>query len=222
MLIRKALAILSVMLVALPGWAGPTAVGTVQSSADATLRGNSLVAGTSVFGGDTIEVGQQGNALIAFPSGSELVLSGNSRVEIVDGTGSQPIQFEVLGGQAKFRSAEKAPVTALLADATIRPKGASGVGFVNLLSPTAAMIGAEKGDLLVSTAHDNGTMTIPAGNAVTVRIAQDQNSPTAIHKGKGRVILVGVLIVGAAAGVAAGITLSESSHGKPLSPFQPK
>lgn len=219
MLIRNALAIFTMMLIAFPGWANPTAVGTVQSSVDATLRGNSLVAGTSVFGGDTIEVGQQGNVWIAFASGSELVLSANSKVEITDGTETRPIQFEALAGKAKFLSAEKALVTVLLADATIRPKGASAVGFVNVLSPTAAMIGAEKGDLIVSTEHDGATMTIPAGNSVTVRIAQDQNAPTAIHKGKGRVILVGLAIVGVAAGVATALTLNESR--KPVSPFKP-
>ncbi len=222
MLVRKALATLMVTLIAVPGWAGPSAVGTVESSTAATLRGNTLVAGTSVFGGDTVEVGQSGNARIAFPNGSQLILSSSSKIEILQGTETQPVQFEVLQGLAKFRSTEKTQVAALLADATIRPKAGAGVGFVNRLSPTAALIGAEKGDIIVATEHDSGTMTIPEGNAVTVRIAQDQAPPTAIHKGKGRVILVGVLIVGAAAGAAAAITLNESSHPKPVSPFTPQ
>lgn len=219
---RKALAILIVALIAVPGWAGPSAVGTVESSAAATLRGNSLVAGTSVFGGDTVEVGQDGNARIAFPNGSQLLLLSSSKVQILKGTETQPIQFEVLRGLAKFRSTEKTQVAALLADATIRPKTGAGVGFVNLLSPNAALIGAEKGDIILTTEHDNGTMTIPEGNAVTVRLAEDQNPTTAIHKGAGRVIVVGILLVGAAAGTAVALTLNESSHSLPVSPFKPQ
>ncbi len=220
MQVRKTLATLMVTLIAVPGWAGPSAVGTVESSTAATLRGNSLVAGTSVFEGDTVEVGQNGNARIAFPNGSQLLLSSSSRVQILQGTETQPVQFEVLQGLAKFRSTEKTPVTALLADATIRPKTRAGVGFVNVLSPTAALVGAEKGDIIVATEHDNGTMTIPEGNAVTIRIAPDQQT-SAIKKGKGRAILAGALIVGAAAGTAAAITLNESSHKQPVSPFKP-
>ena len=221
MFVRRTLAIFCMMLIAAPGWAAPSAVGTVQSSAAATLRGNSLMPGTSVFGGDTIEVGLRGNAWIAFASGSQLVLTANSKVAILPGTEAQPVGFEVLQGLARFRSSEKTPVTALLADATIRPKSGSGVGFVNVLSPTAALIGAEKGDLVVTTSHDNGTMTIPAGRTMEVRMEQDQTPPDAVHNNKKKIILVGIAIAAIGAGVGAALTLSESSHGKPISPFAP-
>jgi hypothetical protein len=225
MIIKQLLTIFLAFLMAVPSWASSAAVGTVQGGEAATVHGLSMVPGTTLFDGDTIAVGPRGSALIAFLGGAQLVLAADSEVELLKEADTQPIQVDVSQGLARFRSTEKTPVEALLYDATVRPaKGGDGVGFIRILSPTSALIGSEKGEMLVTTAHDGNSMTIPEGMATTVGLAPE--------KGEGRrfgrrrhgalVILMGALIVGTVAGVATAINLNEPHTQPSISPFKPK
>jgi hypothetical protein len=224
MIIKQFLTIFVAFLMAVPSWASSAAVGTVRGGEAATVHGLSMVPGTTLFDGDTITVGPRGSALIAFLGGAQLMLAADSEVDLLKEGDPQPIQVDVSRGLARFRSTEKTPVEALLDDATVRPaKGGDGVGFIRILSPTSALIGSEKGEMLVTTAHDGNSMTIPEGMATTVRLEPPQ-------KGEGRrygrrrhgliVILMGALIIGTVAGIATAINVGEPHTAPSISPFK--
>jgi FecR protein len=220
MLTRKLLVLVMVSSLTMCGWAAPSGVGTVQGSNAASVRGTALVAGTTLFSGDTVEVAAHGDARIALSNGSQLVLSANTRAQLTKNS-SAALQVNVERGLAKFRSSEKTPVQAVLGDATIRTQNAAGVGYVNVVNSTSALIGADKGAVIVTSA-DGTLTTVPEGMALTVRMQQTTAAPPNASSGnKGTKILVGALIVGGLIAAAVAANQSENSQNVSLSPFKP-
>jgi hypothetical protein len=232
---RRVVALLLVSLIAIPGYGNPAVVGVVQGSTAAMVRGADLVQGTTVYSGDVVEVGSNGNAQIAFAGASQVMVLENSRVELLSSSGKQPVRVNVEDGYAKFRSTAAAPVVATLGDATVRTANADGIGTVHITNPHSALISAVKGSLLVSTAASPTVTTVPEGMALTVQIVNDTGASQAGGQSsgstktaapddndhKGRKILVGVIIVGAA--LAIGLALASGGNGNSpsLSPFRP-
>jgi hypothetical protein len=234
---RRIIALLLVTLIAMPGYGNPAAVGIVQGSTSAMVRGANLVQGTTLYGGDVVEVGSNGNAQIAFSGASQLMVLENSRVQLLASAPKQPVTVNVEQGYAKFRSTAAAPVVAMLGDATVRTANADGVGTVHITNSNSALISAVKGNLLVSTAGSPTVTTVPEGMALTVQMVDDTsvsngdaqtggtNQQTA-HGGplppsKNRKILVGVIIVGAALAIGLAIESGENGNSPSLSPFVP-
>ncbi len=224
--LRKVLAVLVVSLMAVPGWAGPSpAIGTVQGSNGAIVRGTNLVQGTTVYSGDQIEVGPHGNAWIALAKGGQVILSQGTLATLERGSSSAPVQLVVERGFAKFRSSLGSPVEGLLANATIRPSSGSGVGYINVVNSGNAVIGAEKGSMVVTT--PSGATTVPEGMALTVRLADAQTqssnaaASTGSSAGKGKIILVGALIVAGVTAAAVAINEGEPSQNPSvISPYK--
>lgn len=219
---RQALALPLSALLVTPLWAGVSVIGTVQATRLATLRGANLVSGTTVCDGDDISVLSQGSAWISLPGGSAVLIGQNSEV-LFRKSSEAGSEFEIESGQAKFRSSDASPVRAILGDATIEPFKGAAVGYIIMYGQTSAIIGAEKGDIEVTLAHDGSSKTIHEGSAIAVRLVQD-TQPTNGNvipgmRRKRRIIFWGVAIVGTATFI--GILLNDDE--KPESPtnFQP-
>ncbi len=225
MYIRRLLALILGVLIAVPGWGASNPVGTVQNSNSATLRSSALIKGTTLYSGDVINTAQQGNAWVSLPGGAQLYLAGNSQAEIRKIADVKGVQLEIEQGTAKFRSTELTPIQVVLADATIRP-ATGGAGYVSILTPTTAIIGAEKGAVLITTEHDGRTTTVPEGSAVKVTMASGAPSgspqvkpPVPSHAW---IVIVGAFVAGGLIGGAIGANLAENSQNpNNVSPFKP-
>jgi ferric-dicitrate binding protein FerR (iron transport regulator) len=221
MAFKKAMALLLGILITVPVWAVSNAVGTVQNSRSATVHGSSLVGGTTLYSGDIIRTEQQGSAWVSLPGGAKLFVAGNSTVQIRKSANGPSVQLEVERGAARFRSTQQAPIEAILADAVIRP-AEGGSAYISVLSSNAAIIGAEKGSVVITTEHDGRSTTVPEGSAVNVSMASGAPSGVKTAKSsRGMIILVGAFIAGGLVGGAVAANLAEPSHGNPVSPFQP-
>ena len=227
MFTRKVLALVLGGLIAVPGWGASNPLGTVQSSNSASVRGSALVKGTTLYSGDVISTAQQGNAWVSLPGGAQFYLAGNSQAQVRKTADDKGFQLEVGQGVAKFRSTELTQIEVVLADATIRP-ATGGAGYIALLTPTTAIIGAEKGAVLITTEHDGKTTSVPEGSAVNVSMASGNMASgvpqvkPAVSSGHGYVLLVGAFVVGGLVGGAIAANLNESSqNSNNVSPFKP-
>jgi hypothetical protein len=230
---RKFVALLLVSLIAIPGYGNPAAVGIVQGSTAAMVRGADLVQGTTVYSGDVVEVGSNGSAQIAFTGASQVMMLENTRVQFLSSAAKEPVRVNVEDGYAKFRSTAAAPVVAMLGDATVRTENADGVGTVQIINSHSALISAVKGNLLISTMANPTITIVPEGMALTVQMVNDSSAqsggsagasgtpPPANNNHKNRKILVGVIIVGAALGIGLAIEQGGNGNSPSLSPFQP-
>jgi hypothetical protein len=222
--VRHGLVIILTALLAVPSWASTPVVGTVQDSKSAAVRGTPLVRGTTVFSEDKIEVGADGRALIAFPGGAQLQLQASSEAKILPLDKGGRMQVEINRGVARFRSSVQRQLDAVLADATIAAANGSAAGYIAFLSPTSAAIGAESGALVITTAHDGASATIPEGSTMSVRIVSDDigsGVQPAVQTGKGKVILLGLLIMGGVIAAAAAANIAATGPATPTSPFRP-
>ncbi len=222
--LRHVLVIILTALLAVPSWASTPVVGTVQDSNSAAVRGTPLVPGTTVFTEDKIEVGADGRALIAFPGGAQLQLQASSEAKILRPDKDGRLRVEIGRGIARFRSTGQTQLDAVLADATIAPaNGSAAAGYIAFLSPTSAAIGAEKGALVITTAHDGASATIAEGSTMSVRIVEDETGSgiQPAVQSKRKVLLLGLLIMGGVIGGAVGANVAESSPKTPTSPFRP-
>ena len=221
--LRNGLAIILTALLAVPSWASTPVVGTVQDSNSAAVRGIPLVPGTTVFSEDKIEVGADGRALIAFPGGAQLQLQASSEAKILRPGKDGRLQVEINRGVARFRSGGRTQLDAVLADATIAPANGPASGYIAFLSPTSAAIGAEKGALVITTAHDGASATIPEGSTMSVRIVEDDTGSGVqpVVRARKKVILLGLLIMAAVIGVAVGVNVAETAPKNSTSPFKP-
>jgi len=180
MMARRALAGILIALLAVPAAASPTTgspkaafpIGTISQSNATNISGAGALPGTTVFSGDTIDVGPRGSAWILMSGGRHVRVSSSSRIRMVGHAGGQNrVEMEIFSGAARFASSETALVIARLADATVRAQGTQpAVGLISVLSLRKAVISSEKGELLVSTAHDRKSVTLREGEAVEVTL----------------------------------------------------
>jgi hypothetical protein len=223
MLARKSLLLLLIAAMAFPGYGSPVAIGVVQGSTDSQVRGINLVPGTTLYSGDVVQVGSEGSTQISFGGSSELVLLQNSRAQVTQTTAKSPVQIDMQDGFAKFRSSSTAPIVAMLGDATIRAANGNAVGAIKITGSDSALISAEKGSLVVTTAGDAASTTVPEGMALNVALAPDAPAGTTANSGtsKRKKLVAGLLIIGAAAGIGAALALNEPTNEPSLSPFVP-
>ena len=201
MTFRQSLSLSLAVLIASPLWATVGVIGTVQTSKLATLRGANLVAGTTVCDGDTINVAPQGSAWVSLPGGGAVLIGQNSEISFQK-TSQAAAEFEIESGQVKFRSSDASPVHAILGDASIESLKGPAIGYITMYGQTSAIIGAEKGDILITLAHDGSTKTLHEGSAIAVRLVPDslQTEDDVIHarNRRRRIIFWGAVIVGTA------------------------
>ena len=203
---RQLLAVLLVLMLAFPAWASPNIAGNVSSSESATVRGTNLTPGSTILSGDAIDVGARGSAQIMLVGGAQLRMHEDSQVRLT--RTADIIQLSVQRGVASFRTAGNSSLEALLADATIRSAdGLPAVGIISVRSPQSAMIAAEKGTLLITTAHDSKSVTLHEGDAAEVTLVPEKAKDRDKDKGGGavpagatsaaRVVLIAIIVGGA-------------------------
>ena len=231
---RQLLAVLLALVLAFPAWASPNIVGNVSSSESATVRGTNLTPGSTILSGDAIDVGARGSAQILLVGGAQLRMLEDSQVRVTRTT--DVIQVSVQRGVASFRTAENSSVEALLADATIRSAdGLPAVGIISVRSPQSAMIAAEKGTLLITTAHDSKSVTLHEGDAAEVTLVPEKAKDRDKDKGRGavpagatsaaRVVLIAIIVGGAITAAAlllgrGGTQLTTLQKCNSVSPFR--
>ena len=209
---RKGLAALFVFVAVSPAWGAAEPVGSVTSTNATTVREMKLTAGSTVFNGDVISVSEHGATQIALSSGAQAEILSNSSVRLTKT--ADTIQMSVDRGQASFHSSGNKKISALVADATVRPAGnAETAAVIQSLSGTHAIVAAEKGSLLVTTARDGRSYTLNEGEAADLSATADPSQggtpPPAGHSTagitalSGKVLIWTVVIVGAAAAVTA-------------------
>ncbi len=233
MIPRQLLASVLAVLMASPAWAATSPiVGTAGPSQAASVRGTGLLPGTTLFSGDTVDVGARGDAALSFGRGSMVRLSEETtlRLEKVDNR----VAIELVRGRVAFRSSEQLPIEAHLADANIRSaNGLAAVGVMAFRTPKQVVITAERGNLLISTAHDAKSVSLREGESVEMRLqSQDTQQGGGDNRAAGasapglthRKWLL-IAIASSAAVLLAGIdpdflNLSDSDKQNLVSPFQ--
>ncbi|MGB6483193.1 MAG: hypothetical protein WBE86_06870 [Candidatus Acidiferrales bacterium] len=214
-----------VALLAVPMWAAPGApriVGTVANTQFATIAGASLADGTNIYDGDAISTADRGSAWVMLPGGGGILLGQNTELQIRKDLATGPIDFDIAQGEVRFRSTDKTPVQGLLYDATISPADSpTASGYVEFTSPTSAIIGAENGNLLVTTSHDGASRVIPAGSMMEVHMIpsqdQDQNQNRTAKRRTGLIVLLGIAVVGTVAVLAIVLNHHEKKNVSPSS-----
>lgn len=169
---RQALAALLIIALAHPAWGNPEIVGTVGVSRAAAVRGIALLPGSTVFSGDAIRVGPDGNVRIALADGGAVYVDGDSQILL--SKADNRLRFELVQGSAAFRFSGKAS-EARLADATIRPGGSGRAsGVLVIRDAKSAMIAAQEGELVLTTSHDANAVTLHAGEGVELSLVPDE------------------------------------------------
>ncbi|MFZ0213576.1 MAG: hypothetical protein WBE20_01010 [Candidatus Acidiferrales bacterium] len=222
--LRQVLAIGVAALVAVPLWGNPGVIGTVSNSQAATVRGVDLAEGTNIYDGDIVQTGDKGDAWLALPGGAGILLGQDTQVQVSKDSStpnapSAPIDFDVSQGTVKFRSTPQTTVQGFLYDATIRPANSpTASGYVYFTSPTSAVIGSEKGDLLVTTAHDGATRLVPSGSAIAVNmVPPDDDTNHSAKRRRGLIVIFAVATIGAITAVAIILNHHERHHESPVS-----
>jgi hypothetical protein len=183
MVFRKVLVGFLMVVMASPVWGGAEAMGNITSSNAATVRETTLAPGSTVFSGDAISVGAQGTTRIAFTNGAQAEVLGNSLVRLAKaGNGFQMV---VDRGQASFHTYAGKDMEALVTDASIRSaSGSETSAIIQVLSEKHAVIAAQKGALLLTTASNGKTYTIREGEAADLSVASDPQQGGAYPAGK--------------------------------------
>lgn len=184
MLWRKILAVILVVMMTSPAWSAAEPVGSVTSSNGSTIRDTKLAPGSTVFNGDTISVGERGAARISLNGGAQAEILSNSLVRLTKSGGD--LEMEVDRGQASFHTSGGNHVSARVTDASVRPVGGGETAAViQSLNKMHAVIAAEKGSLVVTTAYDNKSYTILEGQAADLSLAPaEQQDGTAAPAGQ--------------------------------------
>ena len=217
---RKVLAMLLVVVAASPAWGAAEPLGSITTASGTMIGNTNLSEGSTVFSDDIISVAENGSTRIALNGGAQVEVLGSSSVRLRKADGK--IQMTVDHGQASFHSSGNTGISALVADATVRPVNDTETSAViQSLSETHAVIAAEKGALLITTAHDGKTYTISEGEAADLSATDDpQRKGGALPAGKSApvinapshtVVIWTVVILGAGAATAA-ILLLRGEH----------
>lgn len=222
---RQLVIVIVIPLVAVPMWgasATSNVLGTVTNTQFATVAGASLTDGTNVYDGDVISTADKGGAWITLPGGAGILLGQDSEAQIRREGPNGPIIFDIAQGEVRFRSTDKTLLNGYLYDATIAPSGSpTASGYVEFTSPTSAIIGAENGNLLVTTSHDGASKVVPAGAVMEVSMVpdrgQDQNQNRTARRRKGLIVLLGIILIGALTVLAIILNHHERKHVSPSS-----
>lgn len=173
MVLRKILVgVLTIMMFS-PVWGGEP-LGSVTESSKASVRDTKLTQGSTVFPGDVIQVDDRGDARVSLHGGSQAEILGNSSVQFA--VSDNKIQMVVNRGQASFHTSGANELSAVVADATVRPADTSETSAViQSLSETHAIVAAQKGALLLTTAHDGKVIRLSEGEAADLSASDDGN-----------------------------------------------
>lgn len=224
-LTRQLIVVVLIPLFAVPMWGASenaAVIGTVANSAFATIAGSNLADGTNIYDGDVISTADRGGAWVMLSGGAGILLGQNTEAQIRKDSPTGPIDFDIAQGEVKFHSTDKTTVQGFLYDATVSPANSpTASGYIEFTSPTSAIIGAESGNLLVTTSHDGGSRMIPAGSMMEVHMIpsqdQQQNQNRTAKRRTGLIVILGLVLVGTATVIAIVLNHHERKHVSPSS-----
>jgi hypothetical protein len=183
MAFRKLLAGFVIVIMASPVWGAAEVVGNITSSNAATIRETALTTGSTVFSGDAISVGIHGVTRIAFANGAQAEVLGNSAVRL--NRADNKIQMVLDRGQASFHTSGGKDIETIVADASVRAAdGNETSAIIQSLSESHAVIAAQKGALVVTTAFDGKQYTVREGEAADLSMAPEAQQGGAIPAGR--------------------------------------
>jgi hypothetical protein len=220
---QKKLTQLGVALVAvigigvMPMLAGSAAVGSIAGSRNATLSGEALVANTTVFSGDHLQV-RDGVAVVALDQGNRMVFGRETEASFLREAKDVTVMLR-RGNVSMYHPGASPGVAVKAGDATVKPAaGRKTLGEVAMLNGSL-VVTAKQGMLEVE--RPGRTERVEAGKTVTMAMtaAAPVPSPAAPPAGNAHITTattLGVLAVGAgtAAAVLAGLGLSRSNSAK--------
>jgi ferric-dicitrate binding protein FerR (iron transport regulator) len=186
-----------------------------------TVAGAAAAAGSSLYSGDTLAVQPDGKASLLLSGGSRVNLAPNSEARVVrDGSA---LALELMRGGVAFTSSAKSLVVGRVADVTFRPQNPAqgAVGYVVFKDPTHPVFYADKGDWLLTTAHDGHNMVLRHGEKIEGMVAAQDQTPGETpeeaqkkkHRKKMAVIWIGGALVGTVTGLALAYGMSECTAG---------
>jgi hypothetical protein len=170
MVLRSSLAALVVaaLLFPSPSWAAAI-VGSAGPSTGATVRGAGLQQGSNVFSGDVVEIGPGGSGVLTFGHNAMVRFGEETTAQL--SRDSRTVALELLRGRMVFRSTPGQVVEGRVGDATVRAQNLQEViASLAYRNPKLVVIGAQRGTLLVATAHDGRSVTVPQGEMVEVAL----------------------------------------------------
>jgi hypothetical protein len=170
MILRSFLAgiVVAALLFPGPGWAAAI-VGSAGPSTAATVRGVGLRQGSNVFSGDVLEVGPGGSGVLTFGHNAMVRFGEETAAQLSREPGT--VALQLLRGRMVFRSTPGQLVEGRVGDAVVRPEKAQEViASLAYRNPKLVVVAAQRGTLLVATAHDGRTVTVPQGEMVEVAL----------------------------------------------------
>lgn len=241
MRIRQFVAFLLATCLAFPVAAAPArpAVVGLTVSANSAQIGNAVLrAGATVFSGDRLRVEPSGSAVLASPGEFTLNFTAGTWATLGRAGDGAPATVDLQCGRLAFHVQRNDSLEILVEDAVIRGSGSGPAkALVALVSPERALVGAELGEITVSTLHDARSVTLRAGDTVEVTLVDktaagapaagavptpQATEPVAKSASGKRTALIGVIVAGGISALLlmASVGLSRNEHQDLVSPFR--
>jgi hypothetical protein len=217
--IRQALVIMAMVLVTVaPVFAGAAVVGSVAGTMNATIDGQALVPKTTIFSGDSLQVGD-GAAVVAVGSGSRLVFGRETTASFLrDGS-----EVTILLGQGHvsvYQAQAGVSLRVKVGTVTVAPTGEyKTLGEVAMVNG-AVRITAKEGKLRV---EDNGaaqevvkgkSVVIPASATRPARAPQAGAGSGAAGISASTALNVGSIAAGVTSSVMSGVAISRAGDAR--------
>lgn len=217
-LVQLGLTVAAVMGIGLmPVLGGSAAVGSIAGSRNATLSGEALVANTTVFSGDKLQV-RDGVAVVALDQGNRMVFGRETEASFLREAKDVTVLLS-RGNVSMYHPGAGMGVEVKAGGVTVRPgAGYATRGEVAMLEGSL-VVTAKEGMLQVE--RQGRTEQVAEGKTVTLPVtaAAAEPSPAVPQAGNAHITMattLGVLTLGAgsAAAVLAGLSMSRSSDAK--------
>lgn len=181
---------------------GEKPVGFVAQATSAWLGSATLVAGATVYPGDTLKT--EADGLVRLGSGaSQLYLLPNSKSKLLKSTDG--LQAELLVGSAEFNSEPSSLVVLMACAVTVAARpGSSARGRVSISGENEIVVASLRGTFDVSI--DGDTHSVEDGKSYKVEIVDDsqQGSGTIPAVRSRRKLVLRILEIGAIVGTGVG------------------
>jgi len=209
-----ALVLSFVMVAAIPAFAGSSVVGSVAGSINATIAGQPVLVGSTVFSGDSLKV-KDGAAVVTLDRGSRAVFGRNSEVSF--SRDAQSVTAHLSAGSVSIfqPGEERNGMRVKFDNVTIGPAGGyKTLGEVAMLGDTV-VVRTKEGMMSVNFA--NGTTTeVPAGEVLRL-VPNTQRAPQEAagsqHYGSQiNWVEVATLAAATTAAILAGIDISKADN----------
>lgn len=207
----------------------PAPVVGLTVSANYALLGNAgLHAGATIFSGDPLRAGRGGSAVVSASGGTTLAFGEGTAATLGRAGDAGLVRVDLQSGSLSFHVTGENALEVRLADAVIRSAGVPAKALVTLVTPRLAMVGAEAGEITVSTPRDGRSVTLRAGDTAEVALpdktaANPQTQQPAAKSASGeKTAMIGVVVIGGITSLLliASAGLSRSEQQALVSPFR--